>query len=227
MPVFSVLCDRTLRGRGLSNACFVISFQPKNQLGLRTEPRYQVASQGTGVSGLAGRYASALFELADENKALDQTARDLTGLKQMLNESPELSRMVRSPVLSRVEQGRAMAAIMERAGVSDLTKRFIGLVAEHRRLFALSAMIDAFLAELARRRGEMTAQVTAARPMSDAQVQALTSALRTSLGSQVDVRVAVDPALIGGMIVKVGSRMVDNSVRTKLNKLQLAMKGVG
>lgn len=186
-----------------------------------------MASQGTGVSGLAGRYASALFELADENKALDRTAADLAGLRRMLVESPDLSRMVRSPVLSRAEQGGAMAAIMEKAGFSDLTRRFIGLVAQNRRLFALTSMIDAFLAELARRRGEMTARVTAARPMSDAQVKALSDALRASMGTQVDVEVAVDPALIGGMIVKVGSRMVDSSVRTKLNKLQLAMKGVG
>lgn len=186
-----------------------------------------MASQGTGVSGLAGRYASALFELADENKALDRTATDLAGLKRMLAESPDLARMVRSPVLSRGEQGRAMAAIMEKAGFSDLTRRFIGLVAQNRRLFALTSMIDAFLAELARRRGQMTARVTTARPMSDAQVKALSDALRASMGSKVDVEVAVDPALIGGMIVKVGSRMVDSSVRTKLNKLQLAMKGVG
>ena len=186
-----------------------------------------MASQGTGVSGLAGRYASALFELADENKALDRTATDLTGLKRMLAESPDLARMVRSPVLSRGEQGKAMAAIMEKAGFSELTRRFIGLVAQNRRLFALTSMIDAFLAELARRRGEMTARVTTARPMSDAQVRALSDTLRASMGSQVDVEVSVDPALIGGMIVKVGSRMVDSSVRTKLNKLQLAMKGVG
>lgn len=186
-----------------------------------------MASQGTGVSGLAGRYASALFELADENKALDQTASDLTGLKQMLAESPDLTRMVRSPLLSRAEQGKAMDAVMVAVGLSELTRRFVGLVAQNRRLFALPSMIDQFLAELARRRGQMTAQVTAARPMSDTQVEALTDALRSSLGSQIDVRVGVDPALIGGMIVKVGSRMIDSSVRTKLNKLQLAMKGVG
>ncbi len=186
-----------------------------------------MASQGTGVSGLAERYAAALLELADENKALDQVASDLTGLKRMLAESPDLDRVVRSPLLSRAEQGKAVAAVMERAGISELVQRFIGLVAQNRRLFAVGAMIDAYLAELARRRGAMTAQVTAARPMSDAQVKALADALRGSLGSQIDVRVAVDPALIGGMVVKVGSRMIDSSVRTKLNKLQIAMKGVG
>lgn len=186
-----------------------------------------MASQGTGASELAGRYAAALFELADENKALDQTAQDLTSLKTMLAESPDLARMVRSPILSRAEQGRAMAAVMEQAGLSELVQRFVGLVAQNRRLFALPGMIDAFLAELARRRGQMTARVTAARPMSDAQVHALVETLRSSLGRQVDVQVDVDPALIGGLVVKVGSRMIDSSVRTKLAKLQLAMKGVG
>jgi F-type H+-transporting ATPase subunit delta len=186
-----------------------------------------VASQGTGASELAGRYAAALFELADENEALDQVAQDLTSLKTMLAESPDLVRMVRSPILSRADQGRAMAAVMQQAGVSELVQRFVGLVAQNRRLFALEGMIDAFLAELARRRGQTTARVTAARPLSDAQVHALTEALRSSLGRQVDVRLDVDPALIGGLVVKVGSRMIDTSVRTKLTKLQLAMKGVG
>jgi F-type H+-transporting ATPase subunit delta len=186
-----------------------------------------VASEGTGASGLAGRYASALFELADQNKALDQVASDLSALKQMLAESPDLVRMVRSPVLSRADQSKAMNALMVQAGMSDLTQRFVGLVAQNRRLFALGSMIDAFLAELARRRGQQTAQVVSAHRLSDAQVQQLTDALRGSLGSQIDVRVTVDPSLIGGMIVKVGSRMIDSSVRTKLNKLQIAMKGVG
>jgi F-type H+-transporting ATPase subunit delta len=186
-----------------------------------------VASEGTGVSGLAGRYATALFELADENKALDQVAQDLATLKKMLAESPDLDRMVRSPVLTRGDQAKAMGVLMKQAGVSDLTQRFVGLVAQNRRLFALRGMIEGYLAELARRRGQMTADVTSAYKLSDPQVQALTDALRSSMGSKVEVRVTVDPALIGGMIVKVGSRMIDSSVRTKLNKLQIAMKGVG
>jgi len=186
-----------------------------------------VASEGTGVSGLAGRYATALFELADENKALDQVAQDLEAIKQMLAESPDLNRFVRSPVLSRGDQSRAMDALLKQAGVSELTQRFVGLVAQNRRLFALQGMIDGYLAELARRRGQMTADVTSAHKLSDPQVQALTDALRAQLGSKIEVKVNVDPALIGGLIVKVGSRMIDSSVRTKLNKLQIAMKGVG
>jgi F-type H+-transporting ATPase subunit delta len=186
-----------------------------------------VASEGTGVSGLAGRYATALFELADENKALDQVAQDLAAIKQMLVESPDLNRFVRSPVLSRGDQSRAMGALLKQAGVSELTQRFVGLVAQNRRLFALRGMIDGYLAELARRRGQMTADVTSAQQLSDPQVQALTDALRAQLGSKIEVKVTVDPSLIGGLIVKVGSRMIDSSVRTKLNKLQIAMKGVG
>ncbi|HYD32195.1 MAG TPA: F0F1 ATP synthase subunit delta [Azospirillaceae bacterium] len=186
-----------------------------------------MAAEGTGVSGLAARYATALFELADEQRALDQTEQDLTSLKQVLDESAELQRMVRNPLLSRAEQGRAMAAILDQMGVSDTVKRFVGLMAVNRRLFVLRQAIDGFLAELAHRRGESTAHVVAARPLSDAQVEAVTEALRKSFGSKVGVAVTVDPSLIGGMIVKVGSRMIDSSVRTKLDKLQLAMKGVG
>ncbi len=186
-----------------------------------------MASEGTGVSGLAARYATALFDLADEQKALDQTAQDLTSLKQILDSSAELRRVVRSPVLSRADQGRAIEAVMAQAGISPLVRRFVGLVAQNRRLFALEGMIQGYLAELARRRGEMTAQVVVARPLSDDQLTAVQDALRQSMGSKVSVAVSVDPALIGGMIVKVGSRMIDSSVRTKLTKLKIAMKGIG
>lgn len=186
-----------------------------------------MASEGTGVSELAARYSIALFELADENKALDEVASDLSALKQILAESADLRRLVRSPVISRADQGRAIAAVLDRAGVSDLTKRFIGLVAQNRRLFSIDGMIEGYLSELARRRGESTAKVTSAKPLTDAQLQAVTDALKASVGAKVLVSTAVDPELIGGMIVKFGSRMVDTSVRTKLNKLQLAMKASG
>jgi len=186
-----------------------------------------VASEGTGVSGLAARYAAALFDLADENKVLDQTAQDLVALKQLLAESADLRRVVRSPVLSRADQGRAMEAVMAQAGISPLVRKFVGLVAQNRRLFSLDGMIEGYLAELARRRGELTAQVTSARPLSQEQLAAVTDALRQAMGSKVSVAVRVDPALIGGMIVKVGSRMIDSSLRTKLTKLKIAMKGIG
>ena len=120
-----------------------------------------------------------------------------------------------------------MEAVLVAAGIGELVRKFTGLVARNRRLFALPGMIDGYLAELARRRGESTARITVARPLTDAQWAALTAALQKSEGDDVKLDVWVDPSLIGGMIVKIGSRMVDSSVRTKLNKLKLAMKGVG
>jgi F-type H+-transporting ATPase subunit delta len=145
----------------------------------------------------------------------------------MIGGSDALRALIRSPIRSRDEQGRAMAALLQQAGTSDLVRKFVGLVARNRRLFALPQMIDAFLAELARRRGEMRAEVTAAKPLSDQQQAALAEAIQRSVGGKVAVDVKVDPTLIGGLVVKVGSRMVDSSLKTKLQRLQLAMKGVG
>ncbi|WP_119462904.1 F0F1 ATP synthase subunit delta [Rhodospirillaceae bacterium SYSU D60014] len=186
-----------------------------------------MAARGNGPGGLAARYAAALFDLADEKKELDSVAADLSALKSMISESEALDRLLRSPVLSREEQGRAMSALLEKAGTGDLVRRFVGLVAENRRLFVLADMIDAYLAQLASRRGEVTAQVTSAHPLSDAQQQAVTEALRRVVGGKVAVDLSVDRSLIGGLIVKVGSRMIDSSLRTKLQRLQIAMKGVG
>jgi F-type H+-transporting ATPase subunit delta len=186
-----------------------------------------VAARGTGAGGLAARYAAALFELADTHKAIDRVAGDLTELKAMIGGSDALRALIRSPILSRDEQGRAMAALLQQAGTSDLVRKFVGLVARNRRLFVLPQMIDEFLAELARRRGEMRAEVTAAKALSEQQQASLAEAIRRSVGGKVAVDVKVDPALIGGLVVKVGSRMVDSSLKTKLQRLQLAMKGIG
>ncbi|MBO6559892.1 MAG: F0F1 ATP synthase subunit delta [Nisaea sp.] len=179
------------------------------------------------TTGLAGRYASALYELADGEKALDAVADDLRSLRQALIESPELLRLVRSPVLSRDEQTRGITAVLEKMGAQALTRKFIGTVAGNRRLFALDAMITAFLAELAARRGEVTADVTSAVELSKEQLADVTDAIKKAVGQKVAVNLSVDPALIGGLIVRVGSRMIDNSIRSKLQRLQLAMKGVG
>jgi len=186
-----------------------------------------VAARGTGAGGLAARYAAALFELADTQKAIDRVAGDLSELRAMIGGSEVLRSLIRSPILSRDEQGRAMAALLQQADTSDLVRKFVGLVARNRRLFALSQMIEEFLAELARRRGEMRAEVTAAKPLNDQQQASLAEAIRRSVGGKVAVDVKVDPELIGGLVVKVGSRMVDSSLKTKLQRLQLAMKGVG
>jgi F-type H+-transporting ATPase subunit delta len=186
-----------------------------------------LASEATGVSGLAERYAAALFDLADERHALDEVAGDLRELRTMLQNSGDLARLLRSPVLSRDEQGKAIAALAEQAGMSNLTRDFLGVVARNRRLFAVPAMIEAYLRRLAERRGEVTAEVTVAQPLSDARRAALTEQLRRAVGARVAVDVRVDPALLGGMIVKVGSRMVDASLSSRLQRLRLAMKATG
>ena len=171
----------------------------------------------TPVSEIASRYAAALFDLADDQGSLDTVAGDLARLTAAVEDSTDLQRVLRSPVLDRNDQGRAIAAILEKMEVSELTRKFVGLIAKNRRLFALT--------ELARRRGEISAEVTAAKPLSDAQISALQDTLQKSLGGKVTVAPKVDPGLIGGLIVRVGSQMIDTSLRTQLNKMQLAMKG--
>jgi F-type H+-transporting ATPase subunit delta len=186
-----------------------------------------LADESTGVSGLAARYAAALFELADDRHALDEVAGDLRELRAMLIASGDLLRLVRSPVLSRAQQGKAMAALAENAKLSKLTADFIAVVARNRRLFAMPAMIEAYLNKLAERRGEVTAEITAAQALSEAQQNALGDQLRRVVGSRVAMDVKVDPSLLGGMVVKIGSRMVDGSLKGQLQRLQLSMKGIG
>ncbi len=186
-----------------------------------------MASEATSVAGLAERYAAALFELADERKALDAVASDLAALRRLIDESADLRRMIRSPVLQRDEQARAIGAIVESAGLDQLTRSFVGLLARNRRLFALPDMIQAFLKILAERRGEVTAQVIAAQELSETQRRAVDDQLRKAVGRKVAVDFRVDPGLLGGLVVKVGSRMIDASLKSKLARLALAMKGAG
>jgi len=185
-----------------------------------------LASEATGVSGLAGRYATALFDLADQEKAFDAIADDLRRLGAMIESSADLKRLIRSPVLSRDAQGAAMKVLLERAELGPITRNFVGLVARNRRLFALPGMIAGYLQLLADRRGEIRAEVTSAQEMSPAQVTAINDQLKRAVGSKVAVEIRVDPAIIGGLVVKVGSRMVDGSLRSKLQRLQLAMRGI-
>jgi F-type H+-transporting ATPase subunit delta len=196
-------------------------------LPLAIEGCVSLASEATGVSGLAERYAAALFDLADERRILDEAAANLRQLKAMMTESAELSRLIRSPILSREGQGKAVVALAERAGFAPLVRDFLAVVARNRRLFAVPAMIEAYLENLAERRGEVTAEVAAAQALSATQIDLLREQLRRSVGRQVAIDVRVDPGLIGGMIVKVGSRMIDGSIRSKLQRLQMAMKGIG
>ena len=176
------------------------------------------------VTGVAGRYATALFELADSEGSLDAVASDLDAISRMLDESEDLRRLVLSPVFGAEEQGRAFGAVLEKAGISGLTAKFIGLVIKNRRLFALPGMISAFRQLLAAKRGEITASVASAHALSDAQIEGLKAALKSATGRDVNIDTSVDETLLGGLIVKVGSRMIDSSLRTKLNSLKIAMK---
>lgn len=216
--------------RGVAARAHVACRDPKTTEGCGAFTRaakgdgFPLASETTGVSGLAERYAAALFDLADERRILDEVASDLRQLRAMVQASPDLLRLIRSPILSRDEQSKGIGALAERAGLSPLVRDFLAVVARNRRLFAVPAMIEAFLAELAARRGEVTAEVTAAQSLSEAQLAALNEQLRRSIGSRVSVDVRVDSGLIGGLVVKLGSRMVDGSIKSKLQRLQLAMK---
>lgn len=179
------------------------------------------------TSGAAGRYSTALFELAREAGELDRVDADLDQLSETLDESPEMAELIRNPVYTRVEQGRAMAAITDRMGLSNLVGNVVGLMAQKRRLFALPQMIAMFRALLAEHRGEVTAEVTAAHPLSDVQRDALAEKIKGSLGRDVQLNVRVDQDIIGGLVVRVGSKMIDSSIRAKLAKLQNAMKEAG
>ena len=184
-----------------------------------------MATKHTGASGVAGRYASALFDLALERGEIDAVAGELGQLKLLIDDSADLRRFLRSPIFSREDQSKAMAAVTSAAGVSALVCNVIGVVAANRRLFALEDIIGAYHALVSAHRGEITAEVTTAQPLSDAHRASVEQALKSAMGSAVAVETSVDPDILGGMIVRVGSRMVDSSLSTKLQRLQLAMKG--
>jgi F-type H+-transporting ATPase subunit delta len=181
-------------------------------------------AQAPTVSGMAGRYANALFELALEEKKIDEVKADLDRFDAMIGDSADLNRLVRSPVFSAAEQSKALAAILKKAGIGGIAAKFLNVIASNRRLFALRDMIRGFNRLVAQHKGEVTAEVTAAEKLSDTQINALKGALKSATGKDVDLLVRVDPAIIGGLVVKLGSRMVDSSLRTKLNSIKYAMK---
>ena len=188
---------------------------------------FNVSTATSATTGVAGRYASALFDLADSAKSLDQVAQDLGTFRKMVGESTYLARVIASPVIGRPLQTKALLAVLDAAGIKGLTRNFIGTVAGNGRARELVARATAFLAELASRRGETTVAVTSAVALSPAQLQQLTDTLRGVLGSaKVSVDARVEPDILGGLVVKVGSRLFDSSIRSKLQRLQLAMKGV-
>ncbi|WP_373084315.1 F0F1 ATP synthase subunit delta [Sneathiella sp.] len=186
-----------------------------------------MSAENITVSGISGRYATALFDLAVADKQLDAVATDLSTLQSMMDESADLARLIRSPLVSRGDQAKAMAAVLAKLGVGDLVRRFVGTVAQNRRLFALSDIITDYGKLLAAARGEVAARVTSAKKLSESQINAVSAALKSAIGSDVRLESDVDASLIGGLVIKVGSRMVDSSIRTKLQNLKFAMKGVG
>lgn len=186
-----------------------------------------VADTSQLISGVAERYASSLFELALEAGSVEVVGSDLARFQAMIDESEDLKRLIRSPVFSAEEQSKAIAAIVAKAGFSPLVANFLKVVASNRRLFAVPGMVKAYRAIAARHRGEITADITSAHALTAAQETELKAALKGVTGKDVAIAVTVDPSILGGLIVKVGSRQIDTSLRTKLSTLKLALKEVG
>jgi F-type H+-transporting ATPase subunit delta len=186
-----------------------------------------IAASGPVVSGIAGRYASALFELASDAKQIPAVGKDLARFDALIAGSADLEHLVRSPAFTADQQVGAVEAVLAKAKITGLAANFIKLVASKRRLFAIRGMVTAYHALADQRAGVVKAEVTVADKLSDKNRKAVVEALRSVTGKNVSISEKVDPSLIGGIIVKMGSRMVDSSVRTKLNSLKIAMKEAG
>lgn len=185
-----------------------------------------MAGEDQVVSGVAARYASALFELAEESGATDRVKSQLDSFAKAVTESPDLGRLVRSPVFTADEQVKALGALLPKIGIDGIVANFIKLMASNRRLFIAPDTVAAFAALIAAKRGGASAEVTSAEPLTDAQTGALKKALAAATGKDVAITTAVDPSLIGGLVVKLGSRMIDSSLKTKLAQLKIALKEV-
>jgi F-type H+-transporting ATPase subunit delta len=186
-----------------------------------------VAAEDPSVSGVSGRYATALFELARDEKSVDAVRADLDRFVAMLADSADLERLVRSPVFSADAQLKALSAVLDKAGIGGISARFLKVLTANRRLFAVGEVIRAYRALVAKFKGEATADVTVAEPLNAKNLDALKTALKSVTGKDVTLNVNVDPSIIGGLMVKLGSRMVDSSLRTKLNSIKHAMKEAG
>jgi F-type H+-transporting ATPase subunit delta len=185
-----------------------------------------VKGEGTIVTGMAGRYATALFELAREERVIDAVKANLDRFEGLLAASSDLMRLVRSPVFSAEQQAKALTAVLAAGGIDGLAAKFLQVVAANRRLFAVAGIIKDFRALVARHKGEVRADVTLAQAPDERQLAAIKDALRAVTGKDVQVDITVDPSIIGGLIVKLGSRMVDSSLRTKLKSIKHVMKEV-
>ncbi len=186
-----------------------------------------MSSSTSLTSGVAGRYATALFEIARDGNVLDKVEAGIKALEEALGTSPDLRQLISSPIYSRADQARAVQALAEKMALGPELSNTLGLMAHNRRLFVLPGLIAQVKALIADHRGEVTAEVTAARPLSKAQTKELASALGKQVGRDVALNVTVDESLIGGLVVKIGSRMVDTSIRSRLARLQNVMKEVG
>jgi F-type H+-transporting ATPase subunit delta len=189
------------------------------------EAKARVENSGGIQASLAGRYATALFELARDERQLEAVGASLATLKQTLRDSDDFRELTTSPLISRDQATGAIRASAEAMRLDPITSNFLGVLAQNRRLSQLGQVIRAFTMLAANHRGETTAEVTSARPLTDDQVQAIRANLKNRLGRDVAVDLSVDPAILGGLVVKVGSQMIDGSIRTKLNTLAHAMKG--
>ncbi len=179
------------------------------------------------ISGVAGRYANALFDLASEEKAIPATAKALASLQSMISDSADLTRLISSPVFKSDDQMSALTALASKAGVTGLALNFVKLMCEKRRLPALNDAISGFQALVAEAKGELVAEVTSAEKLSAVQLKDLQAALKAKLGRDVTLQTTIDPSILGGLIVKAGTTMIDDSLKTKLQNLKVAMKGTG
>ena len=196
-----------------------------------SHPIFIHVDEGTPLSssakGLAGRYAGALYALAEESGKIDAVVKDMNGVAELVSANQDMRMLVESPAITWAEQTKAVTAVLEKGGADSLTVKFVGTVASNGRLHALSRIISAFLAEHARRRGEVSAEVISAVEMDDARRARVEQAVSKLAGSdKLSLSMRVDPSLIGGLVVRIGSRMIDTSIRTKLNRLETAMKGM-
>ena len=178
-------------------------------------------------SGVAKRYAKAIFGLAKEDKKIESLSMDLTSIGDALQISEELNQLISSPVYNRLDQENALLAISDKMGLSDLMKSSLGLLAMKRRLNILPTLIEEVKAYIAEDKGEVTVNVTSASTLSATQTKDLTKSLEETIGKEIKIEAIIDESLIGGLIVKVGSKMIDSSIRSKLANLQNIMKEVG
>ena len=194
---------------------------------MSSEKAEQIASENISLTGLAGRYAVALFEIAEEEKSLDRVADELAGLASLLSDNEDLQQITTSPIISLANKSAAMAALVKAGNFSKTVENFIGVVTNNRRLDQLNNIINEFNRMLSHHRGEVNASVVTAYKLDKKQLDALSKKLKSMVGSDVNVETEVDETLLGGMVVRLGSRMIDSSLKTKLANLEATMKEVG